>query len=101
MPHMYNVHARQSTSRPQMYYKRANDSNRHQHQASSMFNIAARAACYEARPQPGYRATAGPQRGRCSTSSGLVQVPSQTRTPFSGSRISAAYLPHGRLRTPL
>ena len=37
----------------------------------------------------------------CSTSSGLVQVPSQTRTPFSGSLISAAYLPQGRLRTPL
>ncbi|KAG6545892.1 hypothetical protein Mapa_012547 [Marchantia paleacea] len=32
--------------------------------------------------------------------SGVGNVPSQTRTPFSGSRISAAHLPQGRRRTP-
>nr|CAB3477815.1 unnamed protein product [Digitaria exilis] len=33
-------------------------------------------------------------------SSAVSKVPSQTRTPRHGSRISAANLPHGRLRTP-
>ena len=33
-------------------------------------------------------------------SSAVLKVPSQTRRPSFGSRISAAYLPHGRRRTP-
>jgi hypothetical protein len=34
-------------------------------------------------------------------SSAVLKVPSQTRVFFDGSRISAAYRPHGLLRTPL
>ncbi|RDX66545.1 hypothetical protein CR513_54676, partial [Mucuna pruriens] len=34
-------------------------------------------------------------------SSAVLKVPSQTRTPFLGSRISAAHFPHGRCRIPL